>query len=129
MPGLERRDLLAGQRRPQADRVLALDAVARMEHPVGPRAVVGQDEQALGVLVEPADRVEPAALGEQRGRDHVEDGLRGVAVADRRRHAGRLVEQQVFGRRGGADDPAVDGDDRLVGVDLHAEPWRACRRP
>ena len=79
----------------ESDRVLALDAVARMEDPVGPAAVVGQDEQALGVLVEAADRVEPRAFGDERGREQLEHGPRGVTVADRGRHAGRLVEQQV----------------------------------
>ena len=34
------------------------------------------------------------------------------------------MEQQVLGRGGGADDPAVDRDDRLLGVDLHTEPRR-----
>ena len=73
------------------------------------------------ILVEAADRVEAATLGEHRRRDHVEHGLGGVAVADRRGDAARLVEHQVLGRRGGPDDPAVDGDDRLGGVDLHPE--------
>ena len=78
-----------------ADRVLALDAVARMEHAVGPVAVVGQQQQPLRVLVEPADRVEPRAVGHERGRDEVEDGRLGVAVARRGGDAGRLVQQQV----------------------------------
>ena len=63
MPALSAGDLLRGQRRAQPDRVFALDAVARMEDAVGPGAVVGQDEQALRVLVEAPDRVEPAPSG------------------------------------------------------------------
>ena len=52
----------------EPERVLALDAVARMQDPLGPAAVVGQQEQALGVLVEAPDRVEPGAVGHERGR-------------------------------------------------------------
>jgi len=74
-----------------------------------------------GVGVESPDRVEPAAFWQQGGRDHVQDRLRGMPVADRRRHARGLVEQDVLGRRRRADDPAVDRDDRLVRIDLHPE--------
>ena len=95
MPGLEGLDLLAVERPRQADRVLALDAVARMEDALGPVAVVGQEQEALGVLVEPADRVEARALRDERRRQQVEDGALGVAVADRGGDAGRLVQEQV----------------------------------
>jgi hypothetical protein len=119
--GLDGLDLLSREARPQADRVLALDPVARMEDTIGPRTVVGQDEQPFRILVEPADRVEARALREHRRRDHVQDGLRGVAITDGGRDAARLVQEQVFGRGGRADDPTVDGDDRLVRIDLHPE--------
>ena len=113
MPGLEGLDLVGGQRRPQPDRVLALDAVARMEDAIGPRAVVGEDEEALGILVEPADRVEPGALGDAarsgsgRGRSSTAWRSRTVDVTP----AG-LWSSRYSGADGGADDAAVDGDDR-----------------
>ena len=75
------------ERRREAQRVLALDAVARVQDPLGPAAVVGQQEHPLGVLVEPADRVQPGAVGHERRRDEVEHGRGGVAVARRRGHA------------------------------------------
>ena len=73
IPGAGRRPARA-RAAPQPERVFALDAVARMEDALGPAAVVGQDQQALGVLVEPPDRVQPRAVGDERGRDEVEDG-------------------------------------------------------
>ena len=39
-------------------------------------AVVREQDQALRVLVEPADRIEPRAVGHERGRDQVEDRRR-----------------------------------------------------
>ena len=64
------------ERRGDPDRVLALDAVARMEHPLRPRPVVGKHQQPLGVLVQPPDRVEARALRDERRRDEVDDGRR-----------------------------------------------------
>ena len=62
------------ERLPQRERVLALDAEPRVEHALGPVAVVGEQEQALRVLVEAADRVEAGAVGHEGGRDELEDG-------------------------------------------------------
>ena len=95
MPALRRRPARASSGARSAERVLALDAVARVEDAVGPAAVVGQHEQALGVLVEPADRIQPGAVGDERGRDEVEDGRVGMPVARRRGDARRLVEEQM----------------------------------
>ena len=69
-------DLLGREGPAQADGVFAFDAVARMEDPLGPVAVVRQDEEALGILVEAADRVEPGAFGNERRREQLEDGPR-----------------------------------------------------
>ena len=53
-----------------------------MQDALGPLAVVGQEQETLRVEVEAADRVEPGALGHERGRQEVEDGPIGVPVAD-----------------------------------------------
>ena len=88
---LERAALPGIERPGQADRVLALDAVARMEQPLRPVAVVGQQEQTLGVPVEPADRVEAPAPSARSGGHEVEHGALGMAVADGAGDADRLV--------------------------------------
>ena len=118
---LEGLDLLAVEPAAQADGVLAFHAVSRVQDALRPLPVVGEDQQALGIEVQAADRVQPRALGHQRGRQVVQDRLGGVAVADRRRDTGRLVQQQVRLLRRGPDDPAVDRDDRPRAVDLRAD--------
>ena len=92
-------DLAGVEPLPQPERVLTLDAEARMEDPLGPVAVVGQQEHPLGVLVEPADRIEPGTLRHERRRQQFEHGPVRVTVAGGRGDAGRLVQQQV-GLRG-----------------------------
>ena len=49
-----------------------LHLVGRVGQPVGQLAVVGEQQQALGVLVQPADVHQPRA----QVADHVADGLR-----------------------------------------------------
>ena len=72
------------QRAPRRDvashlgEVLLLDAEARMGQPVGEVAVVGEQQQALGVDVEPADREDPRLGGHE-----VDDGAAAVGVAGR----------------------------------------------
>jgi hypothetical protein len=61
-PRRERTALVAVEVRPQPDRVFPLDPEARVEDSLGPRPVVRQQQQALGILVEPSDRVEPGAV-------------------------------------------------------------------
>ena len=107
--------------RPQRERVLALDAIARVEESFGPRAVVGQDEQSLGVLVEAPDRVQPRTLRDERGRDEIEHGPLGMPVARGRGHARRLVEQQVRRLRRRSDDPSVHRDHGAFRVGLVAD--------
>ncbi len=58
-PSSRARQLLVGEGTAEADGVLALDLVARVEQLLRPVAVVGEQEQALGVLVEAAHGVEP----------------------------------------------------------------------
>ena len=91
--------------RARADRVLALDLVARVEHVLGPVAVVGEQDQALGVLVQAPDRVQARAADEVR-RDEVDDGRRGVPVLHGRGHARGLVHREVQGTPAGLRDRA-----------------------
>ena len=66
MPRSSARPWSVSSARRTADGVLALHAMARVEHRVGPRPVVGQQDQALAVLVEPAHRVEPGVTRRAR---------------------------------------------------------------
>ena len=92
--------------------VLLLDAEARVGEPVGQLAVVGQQQQALRVGVEPADGEHP-----RLGRHEVDDGGPAMGVLGRRDDAGGLVEQVVDEAGAHRDDVAVDLD--VVPVDLH----------
>ena len=58
--------------------VLLLDAVARMREQLRELAVVGEDQQALGVAVEPADREHARLVGHE-----VEHGRAALRVASR----------------------------------------------
>ncbi len=115
-PGAKPIHLLAVEGHRQGEGVLALHAVARMQHPLGPVAIVGEQEHALGVLVQASDRVEACPVGDERRRDEVEHRPLGMAIARGRRDAGRLVEHEIRLRRRPADDPAVHGDDGLLRV-------------
>ena len=80
-PGLQRRHLVVAERPFQADRVLAFHAVARVQHPIGPRPVVGQEQHPFAVLVQAADRVEQRHVRHEGGRDEVQHGRLGMAIA------------------------------------------------
>ena len=84
---------------------------------VGQLAVVGQQQQALGVGVEPADREHP-----RLGRHELDDGRPAVGVLGRRDDAGAACSAGS-GRGPGfdADRRAVDLDEVGVGVDPPAE--------
>ncbi len=85
-----------------------LDLVARVGQALGERAVVGQQDQARAVGVEPADRVEAAV-----GVDEPDDGRAAVGVLGGRDDAGRLVEQEGLALLRG-DGAAVDLDAAVV---------------
>jgi hypothetical protein len=86
--------------------VLPLDLVFRMEQLLGERAVIGQEQQSFGVVVEAAHRVDVLAdVGQQ-----VEHGRPPLGVLARRHVAPRLVEQDVAMTRGDADARTVDAD-------------------
>ncbi len=113
------------------DGVLPLDPEPGMEDPLGPGAVVREEDEPLGFPIEPPDR-EDAAPGEDGRRNEIEDGPGGEPIADGRGDAGRLVEGEVDrGCRDELDRSAVDGhsdagrvdplpEDRRSAVDLDA---------
>ena len=89
-----------------------------MRHALGELAVVREDDQALGVVVEPADRIEVALdAGARQQIDHRRPALR---VRPRADHAARLVNQQVpaLGR---LEPAAVDLDLVAIRIGLGAE--------
>ena len=74
--------------------------------------------QPLGVLVEPADRVEARAAGRASGGTRSSTVRRRVPVADGRGHAGGLVEREVdVATRRARDRRAVDLDAWRAGID------------
>src|SRR5690348_1650629 len=89
-----------------------------MGQPVRELAVVGEQHQALGVVIEPADMEQP--LGPVA--EEVRYGLAAARVRHRGQHLGRLVESQVDEAGLGRDALAVDPDHLAVGVDPGAEP-------
>ncbi len=97
------------------DLVDLLDAVARMGEPVRQRAVVGQEQSARGVGVQPADRHDPRSVV-----DELDDRPATLRVARRRDDAGRLVQEHVGERlrleRAPVELHAVGGADE--GVEL-----------
>ena len=84
----------------------ARDAVARMGEPRRQVAVVGQQQQPFGVVVEPADRVDVLAHAAQQ----VEDRRPPLRIRARRDVAARLVQQEIAVVLGDLDAPAVDAD-------------------
>ena len=98
--------------RTAADRgqVLLVDAVAGVGDAVGQLAVVGQQQQPLGVGVEPADGEHPWL-----GGDELDDRRPSVGVACGGHHATRLVQQVVDEAGLGADRRTVDLDEVVSG--------------
>jgi hypothetical protein len=68
------------------------------------RAVVGQEQQTLGLDIQAPHRLDAAA---QAARDEVEDGVPSPLVGDGRDEPARLVEQQVGARAGRRADAAL----------------------
>ncbi len=97
------------------DVVLLRQPVARMHHPVGDVTVVGQEQQALGVAVEPTDWIDPLP-----DVDQVHDRPPVPLVAGRRNVAPRLVEQDVA-RFLGTQQRPIDSDLGRARVDLGPE--------
>jgi len=104
------------------DLIDAGDLIAWMQEPVGELAVICEEQEALGVVVEPPDGEEP---GRSRRQEIRHDGA-AFGVAETRDVAARLVEKHVCVRLARADGPAVEGDEVGRGVRLGAglEPHR-----
>ena len=110
----QRRDRVRRQLTAHEHVVLALVAVARMQHAHRPVAVVGHEQHALRVGVEASDRIE--ALN---AADEIDDRLAAVLVGCGAHDAGRFVQQHVALPEDARRDP-VDLDAR-VRPDLRAE--------
>ena len=95
----------------------ALHAVTRVRQRGRQVAIVGQNQQPLGVVVEAADGIQ--VVGQTL--DEVHDGPALLWVAPGRHVAPRLVEQDVAPPGVGLDPPPVDLDLIAVGVGLGAE--------
>jgi len=89
------------------DLILLLDPGAGVRDTVSPVAVVRQQQQPLGIAVEPPDREEALGTIDER-----EGGRPALGVAGRRHHADRLVQHDVdmARRHGHRQRPAVDRD-------------------
>ena len=86
--------------------VLALDLVTRVQQARGEVAVVGEQQQALGVVVEAAYRIDVLV----HVRQQVQDRGPLLGVLPRRHVAARLVEEDVAVARGDAHALAVDAN-------------------
>jgi len=96
--------------------VLLLHAAAGMRDPIGPLTVVGQQQETFGVAVKPSHVEKALGPVDQRER-----GRASLWVASRRHRAGRLVEHNVGGARGGGGQRTpVDCDGVARGVGLCA---------
>ena len=103
-----------GQVAVHAGKVALVHMVAGAEEPVGQLAVVGQQQQTLGVLVQPSHRGQPLSfqfLGQQ-----VQHGPL-PAVLHRRQDPRRLVQQHI-GKPPVAHCLPVHPDVRRLRVDL-----------
>ena len=101
-----------------------LDLVARVRQPVRELAVVGEQQRAGRVGVEPADRDDA-----RRMVDQLDDGAPALRVARGRDGAGRLVQEHIgerlqLERRAVQLDPVAALDERVqlprLAVDGHA---------
>src|SRR4051812_2867068 len=105
------------------DEVGLVDLEARVRQLVAEVAVVGEDDQALGVGVEPADVEEPF-LEQRLARPGLDDGVGerppALGVGQGRDDAAGLVQHDVAVPPGRRDARAVDADDVVLGVDAAA---------
>jgi hypothetical protein len=93
------------RRSPDLDQVLLEHAVARVCNAKGELAVVREDDQSFGVVVEASDRID---LLRDLAAQQVDDRRPSLGVVRRRHHGGGLVQQDVAQPLGGAQPLAVD---------------------
>ena len=97
--------------------VFPFHLVTRVEQPFGQRTVVGQQQQALGVVVEPPHRIDVLA----DVRQQIEDRRPALRVLPRRDVPARLVEQDIAVMGDDPDPLAIDADVVVPGIGLRAE--------
>ena len=88
--------------------------MARVRQPRGEIAIVGQDEQSLGLEIESADRVEVLA-----NADEIHHGRPVLGVGSRRHVTPRLVQKYVAPRFDERNSSSVHAD--VVVVRLRAQ--------
>ena len=103
---------LLARPRQREDVVLLVELIPRMHHPVGDVAVVGQEQQPLGVAVQPPDGKD--TLGHV---DEVHDRAPVALIANGGDVAARLVEEKIANRLG-SKQLAVDPNLSRARVDL-----------
>ena len=97
--------------------VLLFDPEPRVGKAKRQLAVVGQQNQALGVDIEPADRVQPPS-----GVHQLDDSPPAFGVVGGAHHTERLVQRQVLVRGLAARDrPPIDLDTITGGIDLRSQ--------
>jgi hypothetical protein len=95
----------------------AIHFVAWMRQRRGELAVVGEQEQAFSVVVEPSDRIDVLAYAAEQ----IDDGGTPLRIRPRGHVPLRLVEEDVARALRGLHAAAVDADvvSRRIGLDAH----------
>jgi hypothetical protein len=106
--------------------VRAFDPVPRVREHGGEIAVVGEQEESLGVEVETSDRVDVLA----NAADEIHDRASPLRIGARGHVSRRLVQQDVAQALGPLDAPSVHADviARRIGFRAHLEDRRAIHR-
>jgi hypothetical protein len=97
--------------------VFPFHLVTRVEQALGQRTVVGQQQQSLGVVVEPPNRIDVLT----DVRQQIEDRLSTLRILPRRHVPPWLVEQDVPVMGDDPDPLAIDADVVVRGIGLRAE--------
>jgi hypothetical protein len=115
--GAQALERVRGRDAAHAHVVLAFHFVARMHEPFGQLAVVGEQQQAFGVVVETSDGVDVLLhLGQQH-----EDRVAVFGIVARGHVAAGLEEHDVAPPAGDVDSLAVHTDVVMAGVGLGAQ--------
>lgn len=116
---LRERTFAAGYVAADPDKIGLIDLLFRVHQRVGQFSVVGQEQQSLGIAVEPTDGID--AL--RQVRDQLGDGAAALFIVHGGHEAARLAEHAVdlFRLLPRPDTDAVELDDVLFPVRLLAE--------